>query len=173
MIPEKVSRLAHLILVVALAFGVLLQTRQSAEAGLWTPDATECAFLHDINAYRKAHGVGPLSFSRDLGMAADYHSRYMARTDDVDHTLGSLSWAQNILNFGYPAGQAMGENVLAGRQSAGGALALWETSPPHNQNMLSPTWHAVGIARAVNTNGKYGYYWTTTFASRSHRTISC
>ena len=67
----------------------------------------------------------------------------------------------------------MGENVLAGRQSAGGALKLWESSPPHNENMLSKTWHAIGIARAVNTSGKYGYYWTTDFGSGSHRTIYC
>jgi uncharacterized protein YkwD len=173
MIPDKVSRLAHLMLILALALGVLLQTRQSAEAGLWTPDANECAFLRDINAYRKAHGVGPLTLSRSLSMAADNHSRYMARTDDVDHTLGSVSWWQNILNYGYPEGLAMGENVLAGRQSAGGALKLWESSAPHNQNMLSRTWRAIGIARAVNTSGTYGYYWTTTFGSGSHRTIYC
>ena len=159
--------------VLSLVFGAFFLAPHGVEAGLWTPDVNECAFLREINAYRKANGVAPLTLSRSLSMAADNHSRYMARTDDIDHTLAAVSWSQNILNYGYPEGQAMGENVLAGRQSARGALALWQSSPGHNQNMLSTTWKAIGIARAVNTDGRYGYYWTTTFASSSHRTIAC
>ena len=167
------SPIITIVAIFSMLFGVLLTTPSSAEAGLWRPDANECAFLNEINKYRKANGVSPLTFSRSLGMAADYHSKYMARTDDIDHTLGSLSWSVNILDFGYPTGQALGENVLAGRQSARGALALWKSSPGHNTNMLSKTWKTIGIARAVNTDGRYGYYWTTTFGSSSHRTISC
>jgi uncharacterized protein YkwD len=98
----------------------------------------------------------------------------MAATDDVDHTLkGGLSWSDNIRNFGYPAGTGIGENVLAGRQSASGALALWKTSASHNQNMLNPKWKTIGIGRSVNKDGRYDFYWTTTFGTHSHRTISC
>lgn len=151
---------------------LFLTAAQPAEA-LWTPNANECKFLRLINDYRAAHGVAPVALSRSLSMAADNHSRYMAQTDDVDHSLGGISWSQNILNYGYPAGYGMGENVLAGRQSAGGALNLWISSPPHNANMLNPVWKAIGIGREVNINGKYDFYWTTTFGTVRHRTISC
>jgi uncharacterized protein YkwD len=161
------------IAVLMMVFGGLAMAPRQVEAGLWTPDANECAFLADINAYRKSKGVRALTFSRSLGMAADNHSIYMARTDDVDHTLGNKSWNDNILDYGYPKGQAMGENVLAGRQSADGAIGLWKTSPGHNANMLDPNWTTIGIARAVNLKGRYGYYWTTTFGGKSNRTISC
>jgi uncharacterized protein YkwD len=154
--------------------GLALSSPTPAQAGLWVPDANECAFLKEINAYRKSRGISPLTFSRSLGAAADNHSNYMAQTDDVDHSLkGGLSWSQNIYNYGYPSGQGIGENVLAGRQSASGAIALWKTSSGHNQNMLNPKWKTIGVGRAVNKDGRYDYYWTTTFGTRSHRTISC
>ena len=162
-----------LVAIVALTFGATLVRPDSAFA-LWTPTSNECAFLKLINDYRASYGIAPVALSRDLSMAADHHSAYMAKTDDVDHSLeGGLSWSQNILNYGYPSGYGMGENVLAGRSSPGGALNLWISSAPHRANMLNKTWKAIGIGREVNTAGKYDYYWTTTFGSVRHRTISC
>src|SRR5690606_32664537 len=106
------SRIATLVAVLSLSLGGLAITSpEPALAGLWVPDANECAFLKEINAYRKANGVPPVKLSRSLGAAADFHSVYMAKTDDVDHTLQSgLSWSSNIYNFGYPTGQGIGEN---------------------------------------------------------------
>lgn len=169
------NRIVVLAAILSLSLGGLtLSSPSKVEAGLWVPDANECAFLKEINAYRKSKGLGALTFSRSLGAAADNHSAYMAKTDDVDHSLkGGLSWSQNIYNYGYPTGQGIGENVLAGRQSASGALGLWKTSPGHNANMLNPKWKAIGIGRVVNKDGRYDYYWTTTFGTSSHRTISC
>ena len=154
-------------------FSIFLMAAQPADA-LWRPDANECKFLHVINDYRADYGLRPLLLSRSLSMAADYHSEYMASTDDVDHTLsGGSSWSANILAWGYPAGYGMGENVLAGRQCAGGALNLWISSPPHRANMLNPSWVAIGIGREYNPDGYYKFYWTTTFGTVRHRTISC
>jgi uncharacterized protein YkwD len=168
------TRIATIAAILSMTLGVLLAQPEAADARLWQPDANECAFLHSINLYRRSHGVSPLLLSRSLSMAADYHSNYMARTDDVDHSLaGGASWSQSILNFGYPEGYGMGENVLAGRSSAGGALTLWSRSPAHNDNMLNSSWKAIGIGRAVNLDGRYKYYWTTTFGTVRHRTISC
>lgn len=167
-------RIAVLAAILSMALGGLPVTApQEAQAGLWVPNSHECAFLREINAYRKANGLGALTLSRSLSAAADNHSAYMARTDDVDHTLGKKSWSQNIYDYGYPEGKGIGENVLAGRSSAGGALTLWKTSPGHNANMLNPKWKTIGIGREVNTDGRYDYYWTTTFGTASHRTISC
>ena len=168
------TRIVTIAAILSMTLGVLLSQPDTANAGLWTPDANECAFLKAVNIYRRSNGLRALLFSRSLGMAADNHSKYMAKTDDVDHTLaGGTSWSTNILNYGYPEGYGMGENVLAGRSSAKGALALWQQSPPHNANMLGKSWRSIGIARAVNLDGKYKYYWTTTFGTVRHRTISC
>ena len=168
------SRLAMAVAIVSLTLGSLVVSPQSADAALWTPDASECAFLKLVNDYRRAHGVGPVKLSRSLSAAADYHSGYMARSDDVDHTLsGGASWSQNIRDFGYPSSLGIGENVLAGRQSAGGALTLWTTSAPHRGNMLDRSWQAIGIGRVAHMDGRYNFYWTTTFGTGSHRTISC
>jgi uncharacterized protein YkwD len=168
-----ISRIVTFAAILSMALGVLLMQPESADA-LWQPGGSECSFLRAINLYRKSHGVKPVVLSRSLSMAADHHSAYMAKTDDVDHSLaGGLSWSQNILNFGYPEGYGMGENVLAGRSSAGGALGLWADSPPHNANMLNKSWKSIGIGREVNQDGKYRYYWTTTFGTVRHRTISC
>jgi uncharacterized protein YkwD len=168
------TRIATVVAILSLTLGALLVTPKSADAALWTPDRNECAFLTLINDYRRAHGVAPVRLSRSLGAAADFHSAYMARTDDVDHTLsGGASWSSIIRDFGYPTDFGIGENVLAGRQSAGGALNLWKSSPPHNANMLDRSWKAIGIGRVYDSSGRYDFYWTTTFGTGTHRTISC
>jgi uncharacterized protein YkwD len=136
------------------------------------PSAIEWDFVNKINAYRAQNGVGALQMSRSLAAAARHHAYYMSRSDDIDHTLGSISWIQNIYNYGYPQGYHIGENVLAGRQSSGGALSLWTTSPAHNANMLDPDWIRIGVGRLYYAAGDYDFYWCTTFGSRSHRTIS-
>ena len=168
------TRVATVVAILSLTLGALLTTPQSAEAA-WTPNAHECSFLSKINEYRKANGLGALRLSRSLGAAADNHSAYMAKSDDIDHTLSgaSLSWSQNIRNYGYPTEYAIGENVLAGRQSAAGALSLWKSSPGHNANMLNKSWKAIGIGRVYYADGRYDFYWTTTFGSGTHLTVSC
>ena len=137
-------------------------------------DPVELAFLAKINAYRADHGVAPVVLSRSLSWAAENHAEYMAATDDVDHFLDGqgVSWADNIRAYGYP-GTWIGENVLAGRQSAGGAISLFASSPTHNQNMLDPHWVSIGIAREVNLDGRYRFYWATEFGSVRHRTVTC
>jgi len=136
------------------------------------PSGIEWDFVNKINAYRVENGVGKLQMSRSLAAAARHHAYYSSRTDDVDHTLGSKSWVDNIYDYGYPQGYHMGENVLAGRQSSSGALSLWKTSAPHNKNMLDPAWTRIGVGRVYYAAGYYDFYWCTTFGSVSHRTIT-
>jgi uncharacterized protein YkwD len=143
------KRIVLLVVLVLTLLSVVAQTSRASHAGensdvdpahvgVHWPNANEWAFLGEINDYRVANGRGMLQMSRSLAAAARHHSYYMSRKDDVDHTLGSVSWSQNIDNYGYPTECHIGENVLAGRQSAGGALALWTTSEPHRLNMLDP-----------------------------------
>ena len=151
---------------------VVLTVQHVGAAGSLCADPVEVKFLALINDYRADHGVGPLVLSRSLTWAANNHAEYMAATDDVDHTLGDVSWDQNIREYGYP-GMWIGENVLAGRKSAGGAMSLFASSPTHNVNMLRSEWKSIGISRLVRLEGRYGYYWATEFGSVRHRTVTC
>jgi uncharacterized protein YkwD len=165
----------RLLLLAALLLSSLPLIGQAATVAPICADPQEVAFLSAINAYRAAHGVGPLVMSRSLYWAADHHAEYMAATDDVDHTLADgIDWFANIRAYGYP-GYWIGENVLGGqlRSSAAAALELFASSPSHNANMLDPTWQAIGISREVNLAGKYDYYWATEFGSVRHRTVTC
>jgi hypothetical protein len=136
------------------------------------PSAVEWEFVNKINSYRSSNGLGGLQMSRSLAAAARHHAYYMSRSDDIDHTLGTVSWSQNIYSYGYPTGYSIGENALAGRQSSGGALSLWITSPTHKANMLDPRWTRIGVGRVYYNPNRYDFYWITTFGSVSHRTIS-
>lgn len=136
------------------------------------PNVNEWDFVGVINDYRAQNGVGSLQMSRSLAAAARHHAYYASRTDDVDHTLGSKSWVDNIYDYGYPYGYHMGENILGGRQSSSGALNLWISSEGHRLNMIDPDWIRIGVGRVYYAAGDYDFYWCTTFGSVSHRTIT-
>jgi uncharacterized protein YkwD len=130
-------------------------------------DAEELAFLKLINDYRAANGVGPLALSPTLSAAAKAHSQDMATKNYFDHTgLDGSTPQQRMTASGYTGANATGENIFAGDEHASGAFASWKNSPPHNANMLSPNFTAIGIGRAFDANSKFGWYWTTTFGDK-------
>ena len=141
-----------------------------SHVGAHWPSSIEWALLSSVNAYRKSYGRRPLLMSRSLAAAARHHAYYMARTDDVDHTLGSVSWSQNILNYTYPSAY-LGETAAAGRQSANATVYDWAHSPAHNAILLDPKFIRMGAGRVYNGEGVYRFYWIATFGSVSSRTI--
>jgi len=167
------TRIGVLAVVAWLAVGVTVD----AAATSWEdydPDATECAFLAVINEFRVLNGRRPLTLSATLGAAAEHHSLDMAQNNVFSHTLSDgTNWHDNILDHRYVRGAATAENIAAGRSSARGVFSLWVNSPDHKANMLDPELYAIGIARASDADSRYGWYWATTFGSRSSRTIAC
>jgi uncharacterized protein YkwD/uncharacterized protein YraI len=130
-------------------------------------DSEEVAFLGDINDYRAASGLRPLSVSASLSSAAAYHSIDMAANGYLSHTLlDGTGVQQNMANFGYQGG-AWGENIAAGMATASEALQLWQNSPEHNANMLNGQFGAIGIGRAYDAASPHGWYWTTIFGDVS------
>lgn len=130
-------------------------------------DSEEVAFLGDINDYRAASGLRPLSVSASLSSAAAYHSVDMAANGYLSHTLlDGTSVQQNMANFGYQGG-TWGENIAAGMATASEALQLWQNSPEHNANMLNGQFGAIGIGRAYDAASPHGWYWTTIFGDLS------
>jgi uncharacterized protein YkwD len=130
-------------------------------------DAEESAFLTQINAYRASKGQGPLTANSQLNGAADGHSVDMATRNYFDHVSPSGStYEQRAEAQGYTNSKWLGENILAGYETASAALEAWKNSPPHNTNMLKPEYAEIGIGRTYNAGSKYGWYWTTVFGTK-------
>jgi uncharacterized protein YkwD len=111
----------------------------------------EDAVVNRMNQIRRSHGLRPLRVSRPLAVAADYHSKDMARRGYFEHDSanGTAFW-RRIERF-YPSrgfrSWVVGENLLWATDTYGAAFAVreWMNSPPHRENILSRQWREVGI----------------------------
>jgi len=120
--------------------------------------------LASMNRLRVAHGLARLRESAALDLSARRHSLEMGRRGYFSHdSADGMQFWQRIRHF-YPAHGysywAVGENLAwAGPSlSAGAAMTLWISSPPHLANLLSRQWRQVGISAVgvVNAPGVYG-----------------
>jgi len=156
--------------------GSTLRTGYTAHttASSWKAEPEECAFLTLINQYRINNGLSALTISKTLSAAAEDHSIDMGMNNYFSHTLSDgTTWSQNIANHGYPTNTSRAENIAAGRESAAGVFDQWKNSPPHNANMLSSKYSAIGIGRAQITGSTYTWYWTNTFGSKVDQAYTC
>ena len=102
-----------------------------------------------VNRFRAAHGRAALHECARLDRSARRHSLEMGRLGYFGHDSadGRQFW-QRIRHF-YPASGysywAAGENLVwaSPTLSAGGAMRLWISSPPHLANLLSRQWRPV------------------------------
>ena len=127
-------------------------------------DSEETAFLGLINNYRAQNGLPGLTLSNSLSNAARGHSADMAIRNYFSHTGsdGSSPW-DRIRAAGYSYNTYLGENIAAGYPGAQANFDAWRNSPPHNANMLSANFRAIGIGRYYVPGSTYGWYWTTDF----------
>lgn len=120
--------------------------------------------LAAVNKFRAAHGVAALSESAALDQSARQHSDEMGRRGYFAHSSadGTVFW-RRIRRY-YPAKGysywSVGENLVweSPNLSAGGAMKLWISSPPHLKNLLTPQWRQIGISavRVAHAPGVYG-----------------
>ena len=125
-----------------------------------TSDGEEQAMLNLINAYRARNGAPPLARSAALSRSALWKSSDVAANHYFAHDDLIRSWSQRLSDCGYGAA-ITGENIASGYADAQSTLTQWETSPPHNANLLDSGFHAVGLGRAVDAGGSW--YWTADF----------
>jgi uncharacterized protein YkwD len=119
--------------------------------------------LASVNKFRASHGLAALHESAALDSAARHHSLQMGRLGYFSHnSAGGTQFWQRIRHF-YPAHGysywAAGENLVwaSPSLSAGGAMRMWISSPPHLANLLSRQWRQIGIS-AVGSAGAPGVY---------------
>jgi len=140
-----------LIALVAAASGLASPTRLSEKRGL------ETQLLRAVNIFRISRGLPALRVNPALSAAAGEHSVEMLQVGYFAHDGPSGSYASRIAQY-YPArGRRrwrVGENLVWGAPSisAGEALSLWLRSPKHRANLLSRSWHEMGLSAVHGTD---------------------
>jgi uncharacterized protein YkwD len=126
-------------------------------------DGEEQTFIRLVNDYRRSHGLGELAYQPALQQAADWMSKDMGDKNYFSHTdsLGRDPF-KRMAGFSYQGGW-MGENIAAGKGSAGDVFNQFKNSPIHNANLLKPEYKKLGIARYFRPGSQYGWYWTVDF----------
>ena len=135
------------------------------------PDAcvssTQLRFLELLNGLRRQHRVQPLRVDASLQAAAIFRSEDMVARNYFSHdTPGRGSAHEVVEQFGYD-GEATGENICWGENTAEEAFDTWVNSPDHFENMISARYAAIGIGGPVGTQGRNAKWgmWATAFGS--------
>lgn len=196
--PRRLLAAAALLALFALAAPALIATGATTAHALTNcdvsqseinRDAEETVFLALINAFRAnpaQHGwpsyppVPALSFSVGLDRPAAWGVKDMAAKQYFAHTEpapSNRSFDQRIVQCGYTAWSALGENIAAGNltDTAAEAFNLWINSTGHRNGMMSANFTEIGIGRhygpcplSAPFNGQGScWYWSTDFGKPS------
>jgi uncharacterized protein YkwD len=149
------------ILLVVLA-GLALALPAAATAGS-RDTALETGVLQEINAVRQQHGLAALTVSAKLTAAAVQHSTEMGADGYFAHESVDKSAFWKRLQRWYPNKGwhywTVGENLLWSSPdvSPSSAIEMWMNSPEHRANLLSKSWHEIGLS-AVHFDAAPGAY---------------
>ncbi len=120
-------------------------------------DAVRTDMVRAVDAQRREAGLPALAPDARLTRAAQAHACDMAETAQMRHTGSDGSkMATRIRRTGYRFAQA-NENVGAGFQDPGQAVAAWMASAGHRANILAAGTRDVGMGVALSEDGTL--YW--------------
>jgi uncharacterized protein YkwD len=162
----KRLRRAAAAIAVFLAFcSLAVPAQPSAGATALTAGTVDsAAAARIISDYRAKHGLPPVKVDPQLTRIAASHARKMASADALEHVLsGEGSFMRRITDGGYMPLMAA-ENIGAGYKTLADAMIGWETSRPHNANLLNRDVTEIGIALYVTSAGIYHAYWSLVLA---------
>jgi uncharacterized protein YkwD len=113
------------------------------------------AALREINAFRRKHGLKPVTLDQRLVRAAGASTRYQASRGKIGHRGpgGSKVW-DRARSAGYSSHLAA-ENVASGQKSFSEAMRGWERSAGHRRNLLLPDAEAAGVAVSYRNGRAY------------------
>ena len=115
-----------------------------------------------INALRSQNGQGPLQPDKQLEKMAQDQANLMADAQKVAHTVSfGNDFVTRLRKFGIHG--AAGENLCAGRSTVAAAYNVWMNSPGHRSNMLYPSFHYYGLAKATSSKRPNYVYWAIEF----------
>lgn len=119
-----------------------------------------------VNEARRLHGLPPLTYSYELSIAAQLHTRDMAQNPEIMHegTDGSTP-AERQQRYGY-LGIYGGEAVAWGWESPVPVVEFWVNSPPHRTLILNPNAREVGVGFTADGTAPNLWYWAAEFGIR-------
>lgn len=110
--------------------------------------------------------VDAVVYDNSVGVAAQRHAEDMAAKDYFEHeSLDGRTFIDRISATGYD-GQAAGENIAMGFQSAEDVLQGWLNSPGHCLNLMNPEFDEMGLGLASRQDPRYATpatYWVQDF----------
>lgn len=108
----------------------------------------------------------PLAWNPSLATAAEAHTRDMANNNYFDHKDRQGGTPGDRAELAGYVGQAIGENIAAGQDTAVKVVDGWLASPGHCANLMNPSFRELGAAYAVDPKSDAGIYWTTLFGAQ-------
>ncbi|WP_374303185.1 CAP domain-containing protein [Paracoccus sp. (in: a-proteobacteria)] len=142
-----------------------VQASAPGAAQCFDPSAAEqSAGVQATNAARSRAALPPVQANSTLARAAAAHACDMAKRGRMTHTGSSSSGpGPRVKSLGY-APRVTAENIAAGPYSAAQALAAWNGSSGHLQNILIPQLRDFGVGRAIGSDGRT-VYWAAVYAA--------
>ena len=118
-----------------------------------------------ISAFRREHGLGPVTVDPELNRFAEAHARSMAAHNMMGHDVGT-SFSERRRSI---RARIVVENVGAAYNNVAEAFASWRDSPSHRANMLDPDMTRIGIGAAPTYDTYYKSFWALVMASPNRR----
>jgi hypothetical protein len=118
-----------------------------------------------ISQYRREHGLPAVKADAKLSAIAERQAQAMAASGIMDHNVDG-SFTSRISGASLAAAA---ENIAAGTRTWADTLRMWQGSPGHNRNLLTPGADIVGVAVARNENTRYKVYWAMVIGRRDSR----
>jgi uncharacterized protein YkwD len=157
--------------------GLLLAAALAAFGAASAPPAAHAQSIADrveqeirkcANRERAKRGLPHLTENPILDKAARFHAKNMATHDFFDHDdPQGRGPAERIDIFGsWQAFNGIGENIAAGEDGPAETCRDWMESPGHRENILDPSFHAIGGGFARG-NTEYRFYYVQEFGERN------
>lgn len=122
----------------------------------------EQQILDLTNAERTKLGLKPLKWNEELAKLARAHSQDMVDRNFFSHENPDGKSPFDRMREAGIDYRISAENIAAGQASPEKAVAEWMNSEGHRKNILKPELEELGVG--IARGGKYGIYWTQTFA---------
>ncbi len=119
----------------------------------------------DLNTYRRANGLKPVSLNAKLSKASQVHAEDLAKHGIISHTgTDGSGHGDRVQRQGYYFSIAA-ENVATGQKSWEKVFKAWQDSPGHNENLLRADVTEFGIALVYEPKTAYQTYWAMVVAA--------